>query len=136
MDPGYYESCMALARRSRVQSRVEWLGTTSEAAKRDLYARSLGVLFTPLDEDYGYVTLEAMLAHKPVIACTDSGGPLEFVVNRETGLVCEPTPQALAAAMDELWEDRDLARRLGEAGRARYSDLRIDWATVLEKLLP
>jgi glycosyltransferase involved in cell wall biosynthesis len=37
--------------------------------------------------------------------------------------------------MDELWEDRELARRWGEAGRARYSDLRIDWATVLEKLL-
>jgi glycosyltransferase involved in cell wall biosynthesis len=136
MDPGYYESCMALARRSKVQSRVEWLGTTSEAAKRDLYARSLGVLFPSLDEDYGYVTLEAMLAHKPVIACADSGGPLEFLLNRETGLVCEPTPQALAAAMDELWEDRDLARRWGEAGRERYSDLRIDWATVLEMLLP
>jgi len=136
MDADYHESCMALARRSKVQSRVEWLGTTSEAAKRDLYARCLGVLFPPLDEDYGYVTLEAMLAHKPVITCTDSGGPLEFVVHRETGLVCEPTPQALAAAMDALWEDRDLARGWGEAGRERYSNLRIDWATVLEKLLP
>lgn len=133
--PGYYESCMALAHRSKVQSRVEWLGTISEAAKRDFYARSLGVLFPSLDEDYGYVTLEAMLAHKPVITCVDSGGPLEFVVNRETGLVCEPTPQSLAAAMDELWEDRESARRWGGAGRQRYSDLRIDWGTVLERLL-
>ena len=40
---------------------------------------ALGVIFPPLDEDYGYVTLEAMLAAKPVITCTDSGGPLEFV---------------------------------------------------------
>jgi glycosyltransferase involved in cell wall biosynthesis len=135
IDPGYYESCIALARRSRVQDRVEWLGIASEAEKRDLYARSLGVLFPSLDEDYGYVTLEAMLAHKPVIACADSGGPLEFIVNRETGLVSEPTPQALAAAMDELWEDRESARRWGEAGRQRYSDLRIDWGTVRERLL-
>ena len=100
-----------------------------------VYARCLGVLFPSLDEDYGYITLEAMLAHKPVIACADSGGPLEFVVDRETGLVCEPSPRELAAAMDELWEDRARARRWGEAGRQRYSDLRIDWGTVLERLL-
>jgi glycosyltransferase involved in cell wall biosynthesis len=135
IDPGYYEGCVALARRYKVHSRVEWLGAISEEAKRDLYARSLGVVFPTLDEDYGYVTLEAMLAHKPVIACADSGGPLEFVVNRETGLVCEPTLQSLAAAMDELWEDRAAARQWGEAGRQRYSDLHIDWGTVLEKLL-
>ena len=135
VEPGYPESCAALARRSRVQGRVEWLGPISEVAKRDLYARSLGVLFPPLDEDYGYVTLEAMLAHKPVITCADSGGPLEFVVHRQTGLACEPAPEALAAAMDELWEDRDQARQWGEAGRQRYSDLRIDWGTVLERLL-
>jgi glycosyltransferase involved in cell wall biosynthesis len=135
IEPGYHESCTALARRSKVQSRVEWLSTIPEAAKRDLYARSLGVLFPSLDEDYGYITLEAMLARKPVITCADSGGPLEFVVNRETGLVCEPTPQSLAAAMDELWEDRGRARHWGEAGRQRYSDLRIDWGTVIERLL-
>jgi glycosyltransferase involved in cell wall biosynthesis len=135
IDPGYHESCMALARRNKLRSRVEWLGTTTEEAKRDLYARCLGVLFPPLDEDYGYVTLEAMLARKPVVTCEDSGGPLEFIAHRETGLVSEPTPQGLADAMDELWEDRDNARRWGEAGRQRYSDLRIDWGTVLEKLL-
>ncbi len=134
-EPAYQESCMALARRNKVQNRVEWLGLTSEAAKRDLYARSLGVLYPSLDVDYGYVTLEAMLAHKPVITCADSGGPLEFVVNRETGLVCEPTPQAMAVAMDELWEDRGGARGWGEAGRQRYTDLRIDWSAVLERQL-
>jgi glycosyltransferase involved in cell wall biosynthesis len=135
IEAGYHEECMAVARRSKVHSRIEWLGTVSEQVKRDLYARCLGVLFPSLDEDYGYITLEAMLAHKPVIACADSGGPLEFVVHRETGLVSEPTPRDLAAAMDELWEDRDRARRWGEAGRQRYSDLRIDWGTVLERVL-
>ena len=127
--------CVTLAQKKGCADRVQWLGPVSEESKRDLYARSLGVLFPPVDEDYGYVTLEAMLARKPVITCADSGGPLEFVVNRQTGLVCEPTPQSLAAAMDELWENRESARRLGEAGRQRYSDLRIDWSTVLDRLL-
>jgi len=135
IDSGYAQGCLTLARKTKVQGRVEWLGVISEETKRDLYARCLGVLFPPLDEDYGYVTLEGMLAHKPVITCTDSGGPLEFVAHRETGLICEPTPEALAAAMDELWVDRAAARRWGEAGRQRYRDLHIDWSNVIERLL-
>ena len=131
----YSQVCVALARKLKVHSRVEWLDVVSDESKRDLYARCLGVLFPPMDEDYGYVTLEAMLAHKPVITCDDSGGPLEFVVNRETGLICEPTPQALADAMDEIWEDRPSAQKWGDAGRRRYGDLHISWGTVLERLL-
>jgi glycosyltransferase involved in cell wall biosynthesis len=125
---------VAQADRLGVQRRLEWLGEVSEEQKRDLYARALGVIYPPLDEDYGYVTLEAMLSAKPVITCTDSGGPLEFVAEDETGLVCEPTPQALAAALDELWEDRGRARRLGEAGRARYEALQISWPGVVRRL--
>jgi glycosyltransferase involved in cell wall biosynthesis len=134
-EPGLERKCAELARRNGVENRVQWLGAVSEEEKLDLYARSLGVLFPPLDEDYGYITLEAMLAQKPVITCTDSGGPLEFVVDRETGIVAEPTPESLASAMDELWDDRERARHWGDAGRQRYSDLRIDWGNVIENLL-
>jgi glycosyltransferase involved in cell wall biosynthesis len=134
-EPGFARTFATLAQQNGFEKRVEWLGAVSEEKKRDLYARSLGVLFPPIDEDYGYITLEAMLAQKPVITCTDSGGPLEFVVQRETGIVAEPTPEALAAAMDELWEDRDTAKRWGSAGRQRYADLHIDWGNVMEKLL-
>lgn len=130
-DPAFQQKCAALT----TANRVEWLGAVSEERKRDFYARCLGVLFPPMDEDYGYITLEAMLARKPVITCTDSGGPLEFVVQRETGLVAEPTPEALAAAMDELWENREEARRWGVDGRQRYDDLHISWGNVVEKLL-
>ena len=101
----------------------------------DLYARCLGVLFPPIDEDYGYITLEAMLARKPVITCTDSGGPLEFAIHHRTGIIADPTPAALAAAMDSLWEDCERARQWGDAGRQRYDDLKIDWKNVVEKLL-
>ena len=134
-EPGLERKCAELARKNGVADRVQWRGAVSEEEKRDLYAHSLGVLFPPLDEDYGYITLEAMLAQKPVITCTDSGGPLEFVVDRETGIVAEPTPESLASAMDDLWNDRERARQWGHAGRQRYSDLRIDWGNVIENLL-
>lgn len=131
----FERKCVAILRKRAYADRVQWLGSVSEESKRDLYARSLGVLFPPVDEDYGYVTLEAMLARKPVITCADSGGPLEFVVHERTGIVAEPTPDALAAAMDALWEDRERARLWGEAGRQRYDDLDINWENVVEKLL-
>jgi glycosyltransferase involved in cell wall biosynthesis len=93
------------------------------------------VIFPPFDEDYGYVTPEAMLARKPVITCCDSGGPLEFVIHRQTGLVAESRPESLAAAMDELWDPGTPAHQWGEAGRQRYADMHIGWSHVLEKLL-
>ncbi|HXM43449.1 MAG TPA: glycosyltransferase family 4 protein [Bryobacteraceae bacterium] len=134
-DRGFERECADLSRKEALQNRVQWLGAVSEEEKRDLYARCLGVLFPPLDEDYGYITLEALLARKAVITCADSGGPLEFVVHRETGIIAEPTPQSLATAMDDLWDDRDRAKQWGDAGRQRYSDLRIDWGNVIENLL-
>ncbi len=118
----------------RLRDRVTWLGRVSEPEKREHYARCLGVVFPPVDEDYGYVTPEAMLAGKAVVTCTDSGGPLEFVRHRETGLVVEPTPEALAVAFDEVWSCRDQARTWGEVGRERYDGMGIGWDRVLERL--
>jgi glycosyltransferase involved in cell wall biosynthesis len=123
------------AARLGVAERVEWLGQISEKRKRDCYARSLGVVFPPIDEDYGYVTLEAMLSSKPVVTCTDSGGTLEFVRQRKTGLIARPTAKALAAAFDEIWTERERAREWGEAGRALYESLGISWSNVVERLV-
>jgi glycosyltransferase involved in cell wall biosynthesis len=133
--PAYINELQSLARKLRVQQRVEWLGQISEDEKRRLYAEARGVLYPPIDEDYGYVTLEAMLAAKPVITCTDSGGPLEFVRDGETGLVAEPTAESLAAAMDQVWEQKEQARELGQRGRALYEKMGISWANVVRKLL-
>jgi glycosyltransferase involved in cell wall biosynthesis len=133
--PAVLEGLKELAQRHGVQDRVEWLGAIDEEQKRDLYARSLGVIFPPLDEDYGYVTLEAMLSSKAVVTCTDSGGPLEFVVPNETGVVSEPTPMALAAALDRLWSDRGGTKAMGEAGRERYRALNISWPAVVRRLV-
>ena len=118
-----------------VSERIEWLGEISESEKREQYATSLGVLYPPVDEDYGYVTLEAMLASKPVVTCTDSGGPLEFVRDRETGLIAKPSAESLAEALDVLWANKKQARCWGEQGRKLYDSLGVDWKTVLKHLL-
>jgi glycosyltransferase involved in cell wall biosynthesis len=133
--PAYAAALKTQAHKLNVDARVEWLGSVSEEEKRRQYAGALGIIYPPVDEDYGYVTLEAMLASKPMITCRDSGGPLEFVRPSQTGLIAEPTPAALAAAMDTLWDNRAQARAMGEAGRVDYDSQQICWSTVIERLL-
>lgn len=135
-NPAYDEELKTLARRLKLQrGRVEWLGQVSEEEKRRLYAHALGVIYPPVDEDYGYVTLEAMLAAKPVVTTTDAGGPLEFVEDKQTGLIARPDPPSLADALDQLWTRREEARGWGGRGRTRYDTLGITWSHVVEKLL-
>lgn len=130
----YLESLKQEASRLGVSARVQFLGQVSEQEKIELYANCLGVIYPPQDEDYGYVSLEAMLAGKPLLTCTDSGGPLEFVLNDETGLISQPTAADLARSIDRLGEDPGRAVEMGEAARDHYADLDIGWKRVIECL--
>jgi glycosyltransferase involved in cell wall biosynthesis len=121
------------AEREGVATRVVFAGGVDERRLIDLYASALAVVFPPFDEDYGYVTLEAFLARKPVITTTDAGGPLEFVEDGVTGLVADPSPDALADAIHRLDADRDLAQALGDAGHDRART--ITWDGVVDTLL-
>ena len=115
--------------------RVRWCGRVAEAEKLALYAGCLAVVFPPFDEDYGYVTLEAMACAKAVLTTVDAGGPLDFITDGEQGLVCPPQPEALAAALDRMWADRAQTRAWGQAARARYAGMNLNWAHVIRHLL-
>ena len=91
-----------------------FLGQISEDALREHYANALAVPFVPYDEDYGYITIEAMLSSKPVVTTLDAGGPTEFVVDGETGRVVAPEAKALGQALDALVADPAAARRMGQ----------------------
>jgi len=130
----YGHEMKSLSRKLKISDRVEWLEETTDAELIDQYARCLGVIYPPIDEDYGYVTLEAMLAAKPVITCTDSGGPLEFVQNGSTGLIVEPNENEIAEALDRIWSDRETAQRWGKAGRHAYDSLGLSWERVVKEL--
>jgi glycosyltransferase involved in cell wall biosynthesis len=124
----------SIAKRDDTISHLEMKGYISEDEKIDLYSRSLGIYFGPYQEDYGYITLESFFSGKPVITHTDSGGPLEFV-NEKTGFVVNPDPKSIAHVMDQLYENRNLAQKLGENGFTLMKKLNINWDFVVEKLL-
>jgi glycosyltransferase involved in cell wall biosynthesis len=113
--------------------RLDLLGFVADDQLVDLYAGALAVVYAPRDEDYGYVTLQAFRAGKPVITATDSGGTLEWVEDGVTGFVVEPTPAAIAEAANRLHRDRALAEKMGAAGRERVAEL--SWSTVVETLV-
>jgi len=112
--------------------RVHFTGFIPDDELLALYAGAFGVLYAPVDEDYGYVTVEAFLSGKPVVTCTDSGGTLEFVEDGRSGYVVEPNAEALAAAVNQLFADRALAREMGAAGRPQVEG--IGWDHVIDKL--
>lgn len=126
------EALKALSESLGLASRVQFLGEVSDDDLIGLYAGALAVVFPPLDEDYGYVTLEAFLSHKPVVTTTDAGGPNEFVTSGVNGWVTDADPRAMAEAIRLLHADRRKSARMGDEG---YDLARgITWSGVIDRL--
>ena len=113
--------------------RIAFCGRVPAAELARLYSGARAVAFLPYEEDYGLVTLEAMLCAKPVLTCADSGGTTELVADGETGVVVDPTPEGLAAGIERLWGDRRAARRMGRAGLARAQA--VTWDALVRELV-
>ncbi len=122
-------------RAAGLDPRVSFEISVSDERLHQLYRGALAVHYGPFDEDYGYVTLEAFAAHRPVVTTSDAGGPLEFVTDGETGIVTPPQPTAIAQAFDRLASDRALARRLGDAGHAVVRERVPSWPDVVARIL-
>jgi glycosyltransferase involved in cell wall biosynthesis len=122
-----------LAADAGLEGRVHFLGAVDDERLIELYRDALAVIYPPYDEDFGYVTLEAFLARKPVVTTSDSGGPNEFVVDGVNGFVCAPEAEALADAINRLAADRRRAASFGDVGYARASE--VTWDGVIEKLV-
>ena len=123
-----------LAAQLGVADRLDLPGRIDDAELVARYARALAVYYAPFDEDYGYVTVEAFRSRRAVVTTADSGGVLEFVRDGENGFVVDPgDARAIAARLDRLFDDRDEARRLGDAGHRRVET--IGWDRVVDRLL-
>mgnify|MGYP003112466231 CR=1 FL=1 len=133
-NPAYLDELRALATALGVSGRVDWLGGIDDETMIRYYAQARAVVFTPQDEDLGYITLEAMLSGKPVITTTDAGGPLEFISQQKEGLITAPEAEPLAEAFTTLSEDLALAETMGRAGHERYQSLNVSWEHVVETL--
>jgi glycosyltransferase involved in cell wall biosynthesis len=140
LDPGadsYLAELRGLITKYGLGDRVTILSRwVPEDEKIELFAKCLAVIYFPFDEDsYGYPSLEAHAAGKPVLTTADAGATRELIVNGTNGFVLPADPELIAQAMDELYNDRNAARQMGAAGRHRVAELGISWDHVVARLL-
>ena len=113
--------------------RIEFVGFASDDELIRLYSNALVVPYTPSQEDFGLITLEAMMSHKPVVTCNDSGGPTELVKDGENGFVVEPDPMKIAEKISYLIEHTSNAREMGDSAYRHVKD--ITWENAVKRIV-
>lgn len=112
---------------------VRFAGHVGDEELAALYAEALAVVYCPLREDFGLVTVEAFASGTPVVTCRDSGEPARLVEDGVNGWVTAPEPAAMAARLDWLVENRAAAAEMGARGLAVAAG--IAWQPVCRRLL-
>ncbi|MBN2546850.1 MAG: glycosyltransferase family 4 protein [Spirochaetes bacterium] len=112
---------------------VEFLGYLSDEEMKNKYADALAVVFPPIREDFGLITLEAFKSKKPVITCSDSGEPKYIVKNDFSGFICNPEPKELASKFDQLYNNKELSKNMGINGY--NSIIGIKWENTAYELI-
>ena len=128
------EALQRLARKVGAEDRIDFLGFVSDRDALELLAGALCVYYAPIDEDFGLATVEAMKSQKPVVTTSDSGGVLELIEDGISGFVTPPDDiDALAQRIDELYDNRALAERMGTVGVQVAEP--IEWERTVDRLL-
>ncbi|XP_046686184.1 LOW QUALITY PROTEIN: alpha-1,3/1,6-mannosyltransferase ALG2-like [Homalodisca vitripennis] len=117
----YYEELKEKSIKYEVQNKVYFLKSPSDDDKLYLLQQCDCLLYTPSNEHFGIVPLEAMYSQKAVIA-VNNGGPVETVVDGETGFLCEASEESFSSAMAVCVKDINVTRSLGMAGRKRFEE--------------
>ena len=104
-------------------SNLHIVGPVGDAEKAALLEMCSGFVFPShlRSEAFGVALLEAARAGRPMISCAIGTGTSYINVDGETGIVIRPAdPAAISIAMERLWNDPELAVRMGQAARARF----------------
>lgn len=117
----YFRKLVELTHQKDLIVKVTFLKSPSDAVKTQLLQCCNCLLYTPSNEHFGIVPLEAMAAGKPVIAC-NSGGPKETVLHKETGLLCDGNAPSMASAMQKVLSDEDETLQMGLKGLKRLNN--------------
>ncbi|CEP11992.1 hypothetical protein [Parasitella parasitica] len=97
-------------------AQVIFLCSFNDAQRTYLLNQSMLLLYTPSNEHFGITPVEGMYASLPVIAA-NSGGPLETVKDKETGLILAPEPEIWAKGLCDFINHTYDATEMGQAGR-------------------
>lgn len=120
----YFQELQTMCKDYDVEDMIEFIISPSEEGKFTLYRQCDSALYTPPNEHFGIVPIEALEQRRPVIV-VNSGGPAETVIEGITGTkIDHPSGELLAEAMidhmnRETWEHLD-EDELFEKQRLRF----------------
>jgi len=117
--PGNSSEYLELAKRLSVNDKIMFLGVVDEITKIGALDAAVSLVLPSISnyvEVYPMVISEAWARKRPVIASAVGGIPYR-VKHMENGILVPPkSPEKLAEAVLTLLENKELAKRLGEAG--------------------
>lgn len=115
----YHLELIGLADELHVTDKVIFLRSPSDIDKVSVLHHCKAVIYTPPNEHFGIVPLEAMYVGKPVIA-HNSGGPMESIVSGETGFLVDLSSEAFASKIAFLITNPNRVESFGKAGKDRF----------------
>ncbi|MBN2136039.1 MAG: glycosyltransferase family 4 protein [Acidobacteria bacterium] len=120
-----------LSKELGIENNVNFAGKVTDDELIRYYAKAKAVFFAPKSEDYGFITIEAFISSRPVITTNDSGGPTEFVIDKENGFICQPNPKSVAQAISAIKKQN--LKAMGTSGYDKVKD--ISWDNIIENLI-
>lgn len=128
----HFDELTVVAENLELKGKVTFLRSPSDEVKIQLLKQCTLLFYTPTDEHFGIVPLEAMYMRKPVIA-VNSGGPTETIVHEQTGFLCNAEPEEFANAATIIIKDKKLGEKMGDLGRKRVMQ-RFSFEAFTDKL--
>ena len=129
-----FDELRRLAEKLGVSDRVELKGFVDDDELLKLIACCRAIFYTPVDEDFGFATIEAFHAFKPVITSDDSGEVERIVRHTQSGWVSPSNPVALAESLGKCFAES--SERLKSMAGAGYELARkITWDNVIQNLV-
>jgi glycosyltransferase involved in cell wall biosynthesis len=98
-----FDRLYRLIREKDIEDRCSLLGFVSDSKLIQYLSLCRAVFYAPIDEDYGYATIEAFLAQRPVITCRDSGEVKNMVEESRSGFVSDNTRQSISSVLDKIY---------------------------------
>ncbi|HCU31204.1 MAG: Glycosyltransferase (Modular protein) [Candidatus Uhrbacteria bacterium GW2011_GWE2_45_35] len=134
-DGDLLETFAAQVRRNGLADKIKFFGSISELDKpRAFRAADIHVFpSTDRSEAFGLVALEAAASGLPCIA-SDLPGVRSVIKNNQTGLLVEPENiLGLREAVNQLLDNTELRKTLGQTARAR-AEKEFAWEPLMDKL--
>lgn len=118
----YFQELVYLVQDMNLADRIIFLKSPSDTVKISLLRHCLCLIYTPSNEHFGIVPLEAMYCGKPVVA-VNNGGPKETIENGHNGYLCSAEPKEFADAIKQLLDVEEKAELFGKHGKKRFDDI-------------